>query len=52
MISQIFSLSLNKLLMLSDQVQKFSIEMNDTKTYHRYDKQTVFLKMCVKYLLF
>lgn len=52
MFPQIFPLSLNKLLALSDRVQKFSMEMNGTRTCHGCDRQAASLKKCAKCSLF
>lgn len=52
MFPQIFPVSLNKLLALSDRVQKFSKETNGTRTCHGCDRQVASLKKCAKCSLF
>jgi hypothetical protein len=49
---QVFPLSLDKLLALSDRVQKFSIEINGTRICHGCDKQAASLNICAKCSLF
>ncbi len=49
---QVFPLSLDKLLALSDRVQKFSMEINGTRMCHGCDKQAASLNKCDKCSLF
>jgi len=49
---QVFPLSLDKLLALSDRVQKFSIDINGTRMCHGCDKQAATLHKCAKCSLF
>ncbi|RDL41600.1 Uncharacterized protein BP5553_01579 [Venustampulla echinocandica] len=49
---KIFPLSLNKLLSLSDGVQKFSVEFNGTRTCHGCDKKAASLDKCGRCSLF
>ena len=52
MFPQIFPLSLNSLLALSDRIQHFSMEINGTRPCHGCDKQAASLMKCARCSLF
>ena len=52
MFPQIFPLSLNSLLALSDRVQHFSTEINGTRPCHGCHKQAASLMKCARCSLF